>query len=674
MSRLYLKTNIKQLLLVGALLIFSNRICSADNIPDLIFKEHLAKADAYLLYSYTDVSYGKSWLSFKRNTTVNSKLVINTRPGVEKYAFITLNEFTFDHLITIAVHTLKADGSVLELDTNLVYKQKSNLAQQGQIKLPIPGVEPGDTIEIYYSYSETPKENEPGNFVSLHNELPSLITEYSISAPPHLLIRYKQYNDFPEPGIMVSDTMIYCLFKMENIKGISDNPYSCSFCELPYIYYSVFDKNKEAKTWKEIYNREFNVITQPMLLDRRNSSHYKRWKKRVLRNAGDVSKYQAFELLIEDINNNFRIELPIGDELARSSGYFIKQKRFDPISIRRLYRQILEDQDIDYWAVFGRSRKLGNIDPYFIRNQEFDHIFFAYENSNGSLSTIYPNDIFYHYQIGEIPTSLYNTEAVIAKPYRTGSIKRKDRFIKNDFKLAEADSVITSIIKLSGMESNLNIIRQIYYCDVDLNEKSTSFKSVLSVSGGLSTEIRKFFGLLYHNKEASDFYEAFAEFEGKDISLKIDTILNSELKKQRPFVYTINAAGSVQSGISFVNDSIVSITLVDLIQQTHVESDADSLDLDYYMDYTYTDVFTLVIRFPCSIELVGNDNYNKEIKNEYGEYRFNMNSFNNNLSIHSTYSIVSEVIPKEGYPQLKQLNDLMKEVNNLRILVKLKDI
>jgi hypothetical protein len=675
MNPLFLKAKAKHCLSILFVVVVCNCTYAIDSIPDSSFNEQIKSTDAYLLYNYTDVAYTKSWRSYRRHTTVESKMVINNRSGVEKYAFLNLNNSLAEQLESIKIKTLKADGSVLELDSSLVFRHKPTEGQMGQVNYPIPGVEPGDTIEVFFTFSERLEENELGNFVYLFGEVPSINTEYSISVPPYLNIKYKLYNDFPEPYIVTSDTLAYCLFKKESAFGVSQNQYTCAPCELPHVYYSVYDENREAKIWKDVYNLEFNVITQPLLVDRRNSSHYKRWKRRVLREAGDSTKYHKLELLLDDIYTNFSIEPTIMEEVIKSSGFFIKRNRFDPLSIRRLYRQILEDLEIDYWAVFARSKRMGNIDPYFIRNQEFDHIFFAYEDDKGSLNLLYPHEIHFKFQPGEIPTSIYNTEAVIAKPYREKKIKRKDRFIRRDLNLAEVDSVVTDIVKLPGMDANLNYIRQIYYCDVDIKNQSASFHSVLSVSGGLSTDIRSFFGLLDHNKEVSDFYDAIAEYEGHDISMKIDTITRIDLKDYRPFIFNIGAEGTAQKGISFINDSIVSITLNDLIQHNQIESEDDSIDLNYYLDYSFSDQNIFIVTFPVTIELLGQESFNKEIENDYGKYTFNLQVVNKNqLSVQSSYSIIRDVIPNDDYDQLKQLNDFLRETNNLRILVKLKDI
>jgi hypothetical protein len=620
------------------------------------------------------VSYTKSWSSFKRQTSIQSKLVVNNKLGVEEFAFLNLSKFVSNHLISIQIRTLKADGTVIKLDSSLVFKHQTDAETLDQINYPIPGVEPGDTIEISYVYSEYLKNYELGNFVNLNSEIPSFNAEYSITTAPDLLIKYKVYNGFPKPQVLSNDTLIYCLFKMEKINGLTENRYTCIPCELPYVYYSVDEKDGKDRTWKDVYNQEFNFITQPLLLDYENNSYYNRWKRRVIGEANDSNKYYKLNLLLTDIYKNYQIALFKGDELIKSSGYFLKEMRFDPISIRRLYRQLLEDLEIKYWAVFARSKRSGEIDPYYIRKGEFDHIFFAFENNQGTLTFLYPHETSYKYQINEIPTSLYNTEAVIAKPFLTEKIKASEKFINYDLKLAEVDSVIIDVIKLPGMNANSNYVKQVFYCDVDIKNKNTSFTSSFLASGGLSTDIRKFFSLLDQNKEMNQFYGALADFEGDKTSLKIDTITNTELKYTKPFIFSIIAKGALEKNLDLINDSVVSITLYDLVLHSQIESDEDSADLNYYLDYSYTDFCMIILKFPCDIELLGSNRVNREIKNNVGECLFHLDIVGNNqLIIQSNYKVIKDTIPKGEYNQIKEVNDFVQEIKSMRVLIKLRN-
>jgi len=649
-------------------------ILAGDSIPQADFLRYCKKSDAYLKHSYTDVTYVKTWSNYKRYVTITNKLVLNNREGVDRFAYLNLTEFISNHIYEIDVKTLKANGSVIEVDSSKVFQRKPNSRKFGPINYPIPGVEPGDTIEASYTYTEYVKLSEMMDFVNLYSNVPSLNTEYSIKSGPELSIRYKGYNKFPEPQVISNDTLIYCVFKMKEVKELEENDNTCIPCELPYVYYSMEKSDTETRKWKDIYNQEFNFITQPIALDNKNSSYYNKWKRTVIDKAKDSSKYYHFNLLHQDIMKNILMEPARKDEMVKSSGYFLKEKRFNPFGIRRLYRQLLEDLGIDYWAVFARSKRSGKIDPHYIRWGEYDHVFFAYNDDKGVLKLLYPHEAIYKYQIDEIPTSLYNTEAVIAKPYLTKKIRRKDKFIGYDFELAEADSVTVNIIKLPSSSPHHNYIKQIFYNTVNLKEKTNQLKYRFAVSGGLYTDLKSFFELLAQDTQASDFYDALDEFEGEEDLVNIDTITKTIFKETKPLSYTMNAEGTLNGTLSFLNDRMISISLDKLVQHNQIESDQDEVSLNYYLDYGYSDYLMAIFKFPENVEILDLDSYNTSLTNEYGEYFFKLKLVGKNeVTLQSNYQINKEMIPKEAYGHLKSLNQLVQETKNKRIIVKVMD-
>ncbi|AXT19518.1 DUF3857 domain-containing protein [Flavobacteriaceae bacterium AU392] len=630
-------------------------------------------SDAYYSYSYTDVSYIKNWLQYKKYISINNKLVVNNTTGVENYAFLNLNEYVSNNIENIKIKTLKSDGSIVELDSSLIFQQNFKDKKFGAINYPIPAVEPGDTIETSYVYSESLKKTDLLSYVNLYTNLPSKNSQYTIKTSSDLTVRYKSYNDFPEPAIISNDSLVYLQFSMDKVKGFVESEYSCIPCELPYLYYSLENKNSELRTWKDVYNEEFNFLTQPIALDYEKSSYYKRWKRNVIGAAKDSSKYYKFNLLHTEVLNNFKMESVQKNEFIKSSGYFLKEKKFDPFSIRRFYRQILEDLEIEYWAVFGRSKRLGAIDTHYIRKGEYDHVFFAFENENGYVKFLYPHNDFYMYQIDEIPTPLYSTDAVLVKPYLKEKKKKKDKFIARDLKLAMVDSVTVAEINLPGMDSNHNYINQTIFTNVDVEEKKTYFKYRFKVSGGLSTELRTFFEILNQNEKVSNFYDVLSEFEGSDKTMQIDTVKNIKLNRNKPYAYSMNTEGTLNNVITFINDSLVSISVDKLIQHNQLISNSDTSELNYYLDYSYSDNFMFYINFPCNIEVLGLENGNLDFKNDYGEYFFELKkSKKNQLKLQSNYKIIKNLIPKENYNKLKLLNERVKNVKSKRLIIKLK--
>lgn len=673
MSLLFFKIKVNKNFNLWFLLLSCNFLFANDSIPNNSFLDYCKKSDAYFLYSYNDVIFTRSWSGYRRYISISNKLVVNNSSGIDEFAFLNLEGSIANRLTKIKVRTLKANGVVVELDSSIVFQKKSN-NKFGTINYPIPGVEPGDTIETSYVYYKDIKSHELMGYVNLYSNIPSLHTEYTVRAKKEKLkLRYKLYNNFPKPEGILNDTLIYSIFKMENIIGLTESQNACIPCELPYLYYSL--NENEIRTWKDVYNQEFNAITQPISLDSEKSSYYSRWKRNVVGVAKDSSKYYQFELLHKSIHDNIQMKPLDPDELIKSSGYFLKEKYLDPLSIRRLYRRLLEDLEIEYSAVFSRSRLSGPIDPYYIRNGEYDHIFFAYDNGKGSLNLLYPNDEYYKYQINEIPTSIYNTKAVIVKPYLIDKVKKKDKFINYDLKLAEVDSVISNIVKLPGINTSNNYLRQIYFSDVDLKGKNISFKAKFSIAGGLSTDLRSFYDFLDKDKAASDFYDVIDEYEGTHTAIEIDSVITTELRRTSPFNYIVNAKGTLKEGVTFLKDNIISISLENLIQHIKVDSVQDDAELDYYLGYGYTDYFMFVLNFPCKIEVLGFENSKIKFKNDFGEYLFDVRVGNANtqLTIESIYKINKDMIPKEYYQQLKKTNQSVKEIKNKRLIIKIKN-
>ena len=172
MTLLFLKNRKSSLIIICiSLLFYSFNSSKKENINDS-FLTLCKNSDAYYKHSSIDVFFTKKWYRVNRETTVSTKLVVNNTTGVDNYAFLKLNEYEANHIKTININTLKADGSIIKLDTSLVFKQNSKNKKMAAINYPIPAVEPGDTIETNYIFTENLNKNELMNYVNLNIDLP----------------------------------------------------------------------------------------------------------------------------------------------------------------------------------------------------------------------------------------------------------------------------------------------------------------------------------------------------------------------------------------------------------------------------------------------------------------------------------------------------------------------
>lgn len=165
MNLLFSKNRKTSLIIICiCVLFYSFKVCinKKDKDPFLTICKN---SDAYYSYSYRDVSYVKNWSSYKKHISISNKLVINTKKGVENYAFLYLDEYVSNHIEKIEIKTVKADGSIVKLDSSLVFKRNSKIKKFGTITYPIPAVEPGDTIVTNYSYVENIRKYELCEFI-----------------------------------------------------------------------------------------------------------------------------------------------------------------------------------------------------------------------------------------------------------------------------------------------------------------------------------------------------------------------------------------------------------------------------------------------------------------------------------------------------------------------------
>lgn len=671
MTQLYLKERRLRAIVLNIFLLFYGFVGIGQEQEE--FSNISKNADAYYLHFYTDVTYKKNWGGYKKYTSIDNKLVINNTNGVENYAFLDLSEYESNHIKEISIKTLKADGTIVELDSSLAFKRTGENKKINAIKYPIPAVEPGDTIYTSYVIYENLKKSELLSYVGLHKNLPSKNSQYTINTKPDLTVRYKTYNNFPKPKIISNDTLIYLKFSKDNLNGYKESQYSCFLCELPYLYYALVNKDSELRTWKDVYNDDFNAITQPLKIDYSRSTYYNRWKRRIIGEAKDSSKYYKFKLLYNEVVNHFKMTDLVPKEFIKSSGYFLKEKKFDPISIRRFYRQILEDLEIDYWAVFAKSKRTGNIDYNYIRKGEFDHTFFALEKQNRTLEFLYPHSTNLKYQINEIPTSIYNTSAILVRPAINLNKKNDKKFITRDLKLAKVDSVSIVEITIPGMNPSYNAVNQIVFSKVNLKDKTIHHKSRFRISGGLSTELRDFFNTMSNNEEANSYYDALSEYEGNKNAIQIDSVISRKISDKKPFSYTINSSGTVNEVLGFINDNLISFSVDKLISHSQIETISTNSDLNYYLDYSYSDNLIFTIEFPKKIEILGIENGNIKLSNEYGEYIFQINKIKENkIRLTSSYKIKKSKIPKESYTDLKAINDEVQKAKSKKFIIKIK--
>jgi hypothetical protein len=610
-------------------------------------------------------------------TTIECKMKLVTKNGVDKYAFLNINAAIRDHLKSLGIKITKPDGSVILLDSTQILKHANSTEKDiqtgsDQLKYAIPGAEAGDIISINIAIKEDFTYSQHDGNIFLFSELPIGKSKFIIKVPREFNVFYRLYNNFPEPKILSSDTSICCTFEQENLEPLTEQKYTCYSCDLPYFYFNIFfTKGMGSMDWDQFYKVVYNPMTLPVFSFNSSDNYYNRWMHKVRKSSKSDSKIDQLKMFIKNINDNIEVKVLPNNERRQISGYYLRKGYIDQDNLRILYRKIFEDLKVDYWACFAKNKWMGPMEKYFVRPQEISDLFFMIEEQGKPKYMVYPSTPIYKFQFDEVPTSLYNTTAVIIKPVKRDEkrINHAQPFIMN----LQVDSVIVNELNIPKGSYNTNYFRMVTQAYVELTSKKDSFKSSYTFSGGVSTKYRMLFRYLDNNKEVNDFFKEYIKYSGTEPALKVDTVLSRDFQRDMSFKYTVNVAGKFSKGINYINDSTISISLNDIITHDQVDSSPDSIVLDYYLDYAYTDMMYLNILFSKPIEPINLANIDKQIANEVGEYACKLVVIDNNaIAINSTYKIFKDIIKTGDYHSLQDINNLLQQTRNAHILLRIR--
>ncbi len=304
----------KQLLYISSLFILINisveinifgiNIQTNDSLHNINNTTNFNEEDAYYIYNNVELELINAKYSLKRINVSNSyataysvelryssRLKINTRKGLENFAYLTLKKEEKTIMKSFEVITIKSNGSIIKFDSSQIFHSsipqtddtKDNL---NIIKYIIPGVEVGDEIEFNYSceYSGSITDRMFGN-VFMQNFLPSIQSNYKVIIPSPYKVIYKCYNGFKKPTILTDVNKITSTFSLDSVIPIKDYYYTCLADELPYFYYAIENEKSinQFPTWSGLYYDFTNSTTFYYDLDNPDLDYIGKWIKKKLK-------------------------------------------------------------------------------------------------------------------------------------------------------------------------------------------------------------------------------------------------------------------------------------------------------------------------------------------------------------------------------------------------------
>jgi hypothetical protein len=196
------------------------------------------------------------------------RLKVFDEKGKEKAATIDLPYGDRGGILDVAGRTVKADGSIVELDRKTVYKRdvvRAGGRRQRAISFAMPAVEPGSIVE--YRWKETVDDNRI-MYLRLHfqREFPvekvtyffkPLPREYTGGYEMHLI----PFNCEVSPFKIENDG--YTSTTVENVPALHDEPYAPSEPNLSswaLLLYQMGSHTNPEKYWNEVGKKGYSEL------------------------------------------------------------------------------------------------------------------------------------------------------------------------------------------------------------------------------------------------------------------------------------------------------------------------------------------------------------------------------------------------------------------------------
>jgi hypothetical protein len=178
-------------------------------------------------------------------------------------------------ILDVSGRTIKADGTILELDKKAVYKRdivRAGALTRKAVSFAMPGVEPGAIVE--YRWRET---DDSGQILQVHlkfqREFPVEKVTYYFSPLPErivgtLVMALLPFNCQPSPVKIENDG--YTSVSVEHLPASRYEPYAPSESNLEawaLLHYQQGERKDSDKYWNEVSKRDYSELKASLRSD-----------------------------------------------------------------------------------------------------------------------------------------------------------------------------------------------------------------------------------------------------------------------------------------------------------------------------------------------------------------------------------------------------------------------
>lgn len=620
-------------------------------------EEAVAVYQEYTISNMYDFSNKIPFFSF---ASIRQRIRIQSKEALDDIATFSIWKFPNTTPVTIDARTIKKSGETIESNRESIKELKTydNVRRQyrSQYRVTIPGVEVGDDVEIIYSvrkdyltYSED---------IFLAGDYPILKSKFTLNTQLGIITDVYNHNGMPEMRNNNTPEKTIMVWEMSNLLPLKHQHYCITDNELPFIRMHIKEISLPSmsypypvgmQSWNEMYDWVTSDVYNRNAKDR-GMQKYIASLKPELDKLGTVDKVAYF---VNRINKDFDIVREL-DEKDRNLSFMeqFEIKKTDNSNLVLFYKYLFHYLNIPASMVLGKSKYRGSLQPGEITSTQITDVLFMFKNEKGSSVYICPSDADTRYNIDEIPYQLENTRVVLLDS------KSPD----------EGNKAVVSYASIGRIPDTQN--QRSINCHYTIGKDGNAMvETKASYTGMPSTYLRKGWSEAiksYDTKEIMNWLE-----ETDSIAFKLDTLIQEESSTTFPFNFNYMLKNKIIDAVSEAGDGVSSAKVK--VTPSHFlfsYSDKKRTTKAFY-PFAYTDNISVFIEFPQPSTILNENDFKKNKSNELGIYEQKLERVSPTVyKLTSTYKCTNPVMSADKFNQFAELNDFVKQNDELNILYK----
>jgi len=575
----------------------------------------------------------------------------------------------------------------LKVNTNILRERILNLdgffGEIYKYEYTVENLKVGDTVTLSYSYDIPFNLNWIyllSNRIFFHGKYP--IKEYQLKWRYNKNLEIDTiFANQNKPEVIAEENNLCYIWNLGNLPGCLDEPGGRPYKSLPYflfvpqsydLEYTHYNSFKMEfipsyffQSWdvqSKLYDEYWNNLIGNRSKDNLAYKHIS--EKFVAMAPNDsigLTRMRYFQrYMVDSVTYDPAINYYSNNEnhLVQRAGVDLSTGVVKDHNIERVYGNIIPGLGLDFFTAYPVDSRVGEISPQYTSTVKDNDLMIGVAMNNKTLGFVIPKSDKNLYYFEELPF-YYEGIPVLLLHYTDFPNQLDKRNFNTNFRTVTTPN--------SGWKDNYRKTQS--KVSVNLENNELDFQTRIMLSGQYSTLTRNAYNDLPVDSTINPKYFDPVWNISDDVSVKDSNMEHPQI--YYPFKTTISSYYDSKNLIE-TQDSSFNISIGSWFKPPFYEGiNNETRFLDYYPDFIGSDNYSYLLEFDKPIKLI-EETDDIKILNDYANLSFTIRQMaENKLLLTYNYSILTRKVEKENINQVKQINRIIRDLENMKIKVSL---